>query len=243
MAKDLALANVVVNFDEKPRCEIVCPLESCDHVSKLSLIKQKNIFAPPKFNPHNFQRHFDSQHVNKKRKYDSSSSSRLSETLLIKKTATNTLFSTMFCDISPNKHENAGSFKTFLASSSSTPIHQKSSNAQTQLFTPKTATINMLREKLSEANNKIKEREIIQPTPIESSSLSLLQTPKSVRIDELHAENIMIRHKYMDASKKLRTFCRVKPDLAGDCFDWQRNKDGTGLQICMMNALKQFSRF
>lgn len=54
----------MVNLEGKPKCEIFCPFAGCD--SKLSTVKQLN--GSTKFNSYNFERHFLSQHVTRKRK-------------------------------------------------------------------------------------------------------------------------------------------------------------------------------
>lgn len=60
---NMLLSNVVINMSEQPKCEIICPVESCGVVSKLSSIQQSNPFVQPKFNIYNFERHFVNQHV------------------------------------------------------------------------------------------------------------------------------------------------------------------------------------
>lgn len=163
----------------------------------------------------------------------------------MKKTTSDTVLDEVSCDVS-SIHQNANlqSVNSFLSASSSTPIHQKSSNKQSQLMTPKTANIFMLQEKLAKANDRIHELEIVQ-TNISSSSLSLPFTPKSARIEmltgdliatkkitsQLHKENISWRHKFMDTRGKMRTFCRIKPQETGDRFEWQCND--TNIQICI----------
>lgn len=243
MAPNLILSNVMVIFDRKASCEIACPFYSCKYMTKLSSIKQANLFALPKFNTYNFERHINTQHVNKKRKNDGEKKTPL------KRLATDTTLGTFYCDISPNRHDNTDSSKYFACS---TPLRQKSSTDQPELMTPKTAEILMLKKELSDANNKINVLKNIHPTTYASastSSLRLSMTPRSVRLEklscdllvtekitgELHEENIMLRHKFMDASGKIRTFCRIKPELSGNCFNWQRSKDGENIQICMKN--------
>lgn len=111
-------------------------------------------------------------------------------------------------------------------------------------MTPKTANIFSLKTELAKANDRIHELKCIQ-TSSSSSTLSLTITPKSAKIDklsadliarekmssQLHTENILLRHKCMDARGKIRTFCRIKPDETGDFFEWQSNE--TNIQICM----------
>lgn len=58
----------MVDLNGKPKCEIICPVENCEHLSKISIISQTNLSAPPKFNPFNFERHYKTQHVIKNRR-------------------------------------------------------------------------------------------------------------------------------------------------------------------------------
>lgn len=62
VANNLLLSNVVIdlNCGLKPSCEIVCPFLGCKIVPKLSLVRS---YGPPKFNPYNFERHYQSQHL------------------------------------------------------------------------------------------------------------------------------------------------------------------------------------
>lgn len=62
------LSNVVIDLSAKPKCEIICPLDGCDNISKLSSIRQTNPFGQPKFNPFNFERHYAKHCVAAKRK-------------------------------------------------------------------------------------------------------------------------------------------------------------------------------
>lgn len=238
VAPNLILSNVLVNFNGKVSCEIICP--SCKFLTKLSAIKQVNTFAPPKFNTYNFVRHINTQHVNKKRKSDEE------EKTLPKISSYSTVYSTMDCDISPKRQENVSSFQQRFIQSSSTPLGQKSSTDLSQIMTPKTSTIFVLKNKLTEANNKIKVLENSVPTTSASTSLSSLSsTPKSARIEKLsddllvaektagkfREENWSLRHKFMDLFGNIRTVCRIKPDTTSDCFDWTCSNEGTNTNI------------
>lgn len=230
VASNLSLANIMVDLDAKSICEIICPFALCNQLTKLSLIKQANPFAPPKFNTYNFERHIitlHAAHPNKKRKRDENQMAFVDETTL----------GSVGCDISQ--------IENYSSINSSTPIRKEPEN---QLLTPKTENIRQLQMKLSMANQKIEELEKnVSQTPSSSASASL--TPKSARIEELlsdlsfsgkitgklREENICLRHKVLDVSGKIRTICRIKPDTTGDCFDLCYSSDGTNIEICKFN--------
>lgn len=236
VATNLVLSNVLLNFDGKPKCEIVCPFDSCQDSTKLSLIKQASLFAPPKFNTHNFERHINTKHLNRKRRCDEE------KNIPKKKLMDSTQFDIIDCDIS-TRTENASGL--IVGTFCSTPIRQKFPKDQSQLVTPKTLKIVMLGEQLSTANNKIKELENNQTTKNATTSLSGPNiTPKSARIDKLsddlmvskevasklREENFLLRYKYTDALSRIQTACRIKPDTSNDSFAWSCS-DGNGLFI------------
>lgn len=64
---NLDISDVLVELGAKPKCSIVCPFEKCVKVSQLSLIPQVDAQAPPKFNPSNFERHIQTQHIRKRK--------------------------------------------------------------------------------------------------------------------------------------------------------------------------------
>lgn len=221
----------MVDLNSNPKCEVICPYESCKFVIKLGLIKQVNLNAPLKFNTFNFERHINNQHVNKKRKSHEENISPVK-----KATRNETLLDTLPCDISENLTNNQDSCLTFSNPLHfSTPVHSP--------ITPKTKNIQNLRKELSVAIEKIKELE--NNSSIQSICASSM-TPKAARIEKLstdlrvverkakqfQSENIMIRHKLMDAYGKIRTICRVKPEST-ECFIWQRSEDGSIIELSM----------
>lgn len=247
----------MVNLDGKPCCEIICPFDFCRQSLSLGITKQTNPFARPKFNPNNFERHIKTQHENKKRKIEEEPS------LSVKRSPNVTILESMSCEISSiNGRERYPSFYSFLSAPSSTPVRQNlgTLSKQSQVMTPKTTKICMLKEQLNEANDKIRQLETIQSGASSSSSSSVsvppsslnLQcaTPKSARIeklqsdldekgkitDQLHKENIALKHKLMDSRGTIRTFIRIKPDVdaTGNCFDWRCN--GPNIEIASVNC-------
>lgn len=244
VAPNLILSNVLVELSGKAKCEIICPFDSCKDVPKLSLIKQFDTFAPPKFNVFNFERHINTQHLNKKRKREESPMKTASRSFDISQNQNEihdtTTLSPVDCEISrENIQEKArDAFKPDSASTS-TPIRQSLSTDHSEM-TPKTEKISHLTEQLCMAKDKIKALENSAPTVPAMSSLNVLMTPKSARIEELSndlsvagkktnkllEENILLRHRYMDATGKVRTVCRIKPDTSGDCFDWRCSAGG-----------------
>lgn len=68
MAAQLNIDDVLVDLSGNVKCQVICPFSECGHVSKLGVLKQSNELALTKFNAFNFERHFQSQHMNKKRK-------------------------------------------------------------------------------------------------------------------------------------------------------------------------------
>lgn len=208
---------MLLSFDGKPKCEIVCPFDSCQDSTKLNLIKQASLFAPLKLNTHNFERHINTKHLNRKRKCDEEKKTPK------KKLVDNTQFDIIDCDIS-TRTENASGL--ILGTFSSTPIRQKFLKDQSQFVTPKTLKIVMLGEQLSTENNIFKELENNQTTKNATTSLSgPTITPKSARIDKLsdglivskevasklRKENFLLRYKYTDALSRIQTTCRIKP--------------------------------
>lgn len=249
IATNLSLSNVMVDLNGKARCEIICPVDSCKHLTKLSLIKQVNPLAPPKFNVYNFERHFNGQHLNK-RKIDEVITNQsvvgcgISQKKHVAEIHDKTTLHQLDCDISQNKNESE-THDLFQPreTSTSTPLRHRLSGAHS-CMTPKTTNILQLRNELSLANEKIKSLE--NGVPITSSSSTAL-TPKSIRIEKLSSdlsiaekmtsklreENILLRHKCLDVSGKIRTVCRIKPNVSGDCFDWCRS--GDNIEICKWN--------
>lgn len=224
-----------------PICEVACPFDSCSDAAKLAAMKQTDFSAPPKFNPFNFKRHVTKQHLNRKRKsreetfaYGADSNVYLPPKRL---TFAETVLDVVDCDQSVEKTDSFREFQDQTAISS-TPIHPP--------VTPKTSTILKLQNELNRANEIIKAMKTVTSTTTVSSSAT---TPKSARIeklstdlsvvkkmaDEFKNENIMLRHKCMDASGKIQTFCRVNHNFSGDCFKWNRTTDGSQLRLCMFH--------
>lgn len=192
-------------------CEIICRIGSCDNVPvKLSSTKQKNEYALPKFNVFNFERHIQTQHLNKKRKQTTSLG-----------------FST------PVKRMTHSTPK--FGSPNVSSLHRPCDD-----MTPKTATVHQLKTELSSAHNLIKELQMSgaqNPSEKENYNASAL-TPKTERIQELKRElngmkeeNIILRHKWMEERSYIHTFCRIKPSLSDDTFSWERSKDGTSIKL------------
>lgn len=260
VAPNLLLSNVLVNLNGKASCEIICPIDLCKDVTKLSLIKQVKPFAQPKFNTHNFERHVISQHLKKKRKREEETPVKIvtKHKNQVGNIHDETILNSIDCDISLKENENEN--RTLFRPArffSSTPIRPQILAGHLQT-TPKTANIIQLRKELLIANEKIKELEKNVPiatTPTPSSGASM--TPKTARIEKLcmdlsmaakmssktHEENIWLRHKCMDASGQIRTVCRIKPDTSGDCFDWRCSNDRTNIQICKYDNSKKYICF
>lgn len=57
----------MVDLTGKPTCEVICPFDHCRKSLTLSITQQSNLYAPPKFNPYNFERHIEN-HLKGKRK-------------------------------------------------------------------------------------------------------------------------------------------------------------------------------
>lgn len=213
----MQLSDVLVNLDGKPTCEIMCPFQSCYETKKLSLSKQSNLLAPPKFNSFNFERHIKEQHLNKKRKAQTS----LDLCTPLKQGPRQTQY------LTPIDHRH----------------HTKSNvvpSTRTE-NTPKTIRLIQLESELERAGKKIKALEKTNSATVESSSnLNVdvdTMTPKTVRIlklendvIELKNENLVL-HQMNLGKGKFQTFCRIKPETAKDCFAWQRSEDGTRLKL------------
>lgn len=166
------VSSVMVDLSGKPKCEIICPFENCVHVSKLSTTRQTELSAAPKFNTFNFERHFQTQHVNKKRKPFDNITNHLDET--------------------PAKLINLkGPAEPAMASTSL---------------------------QNSDGDSYVKNMED-----------KMLKQQKT--ICQLEIENIVLRHKLMDIRGKIRAFCRIKPNMGTNCFQWERNEDGTILKL------------
>lgn len=201
--------NVMVDLNEKPICEIICPFDSCKDVSKLSLIKQANPFARPKFNTWNFERHINTQHLNKKRKRnedatignDINKKSKSEANEFVKnadqepidsgnskneKGATvndKTVLESTDCDISRNESQTK-TIDMFHLAPSSTPVKQIS--AGDSFLTPKTASISQLKKDLALANEQIIELKGSFPAEVATTSPSnICMTPKTVKIEKL----------------------------------------------------------
>lgn len=225
----------MVDISNKPTCEVICPFDHCRDVLKLASIKQIDLSAPPKFNSFNFQRHVTTKHFNKKRK-----SSDENKTPMKRFVLNETVTESTDCEISQGR-ASSDEFQ-FRAATCSTPLES--------VLTPKSSIILKLRKDLSNANEMIKAFKIDPSTSENSNAM----TPKSIRIDklstnlsvaekknsELQEENIILRHKYMDASGTIRTICRIKPHFSGEAVKWERSKDGTNLQLCMYKMLHCF---
>lgn len=249
VAPNLLLSNVMVDLNGKAKCEIICPVDSCKYLTKLSLIKQVNPLAPPKFNVFNFERHFNGQHLNK-RKRDEVTTDQADDCAIFQKKHVaeihgKTTLNQIDCDISQEKNE-CETRDVFEPKeiSTSTPLRQRLTGDRSCL-TPKTQNILQLQKELSLANEKIKTLEDgVSTTAKSDSSLSTANTPKSIRIeklsrdlsitgkisDKLREENILLRHKCMDASGKIRTVCRIKPHISEESFEWCCSSDK--IQIC-----------
>lgn len=107
----------MVDLNEKPQCEVICPFESCRYVTKLSLIKHFDLHAPLKFNTFNFERHINTQHVVKKRKAGGENKTPVKEKGRISNDETQ--LDSMDCDISQHK----ASFNGFRAHATSFQRH------------------------------------------------------------------------------------------------------------------------
>lgn len=206
-----------MNLDGKPVCEIICRFGSCKNSSvKLSLIKQQNEFAPPKFNTFNYERHVKS-HEERKRKHDESFSF----------------------------HTPA---KKIIHSTPFVPYSNTSTVLGPLGMTPKTVAVHQLKKELDSANDLIKELQTsgAQILSAKQQVNSDEMTPKTLRISELKhdlvvmkEENFMLRHKWMNERSHIQTFCRIKPQLSGDVFSWERSGDGTSIKLRMLFVIWQ----
>lgn len=170
----------MIDLSGKPKCEIICPFEDCSNLSKLSVVRQMDLAAAPKFNTYNFERHFQTQHLNKKRK--------------------------AFDDLTNHSGETEPKISKSLF--------------ETQVLTePQCVSIIT-----STPNDSRQESQCGEST--EQKLVTMQQ-----ELYQMQEENIVLRHKLMDYRGTIRAFCRIKPDLTGDCFNWQRSKDGTILNL------------
>lgn len=147
------------------------------NVSKLSTTRQVDVAAVPKFNIFNFERHFQTQHIVRKRK--------------------------PFVDITNHGTETPSKLakNLFVNSKSQSP--------------PMTST-----SKQSVASHTQYDIQL------EAEVIKQQET-----IHQLNQENILLRHKVMDVRGTVRVFCRIKPDMGLDCFQWNRSRDGTVLKL------------
>lgn len=178
----------MVDLNGKPKCEILCPYENCSNVSKLSTIGQKDLTAAPKFNTFNFERHFQTQHVNKKRKPLDDITNRTDET--------------------PSKCTKDTFERN--APPQGPPMTSTSTHASVAV------TADLIKVERLE-NEMIKQQTTIR---------------------HLQSENILLRHKMMDFRGTIRTFCRIKPDMGLDCFQWERSIDGNILKMDTTDRFK-----
>lgn len=203
--------NVMVDLNGKPICEIICPFDSCKDVSKLSLIKQANPFAPPKFNTWNFERHINTQHLNKKRKGNEDATiendinthkksksggnvfvGNVDQQQIDYGNSSNgkgdifndkTVLGPTDCDISGGESQTK-TLDLFHLAPSSTPVKQIS--AGDSFLTPKSARISQLKKDLALANDQIKELKGSFPAVVATkSSSNISMTPKTVKIEKL----------------------------------------------------------
>lgn len=182
----MVLSDVMVDLSDKPKCEVICPFENCANVSKLSATKHTDLFAPPKFNPFNFERHFRTKHVGKKRAPFGDISNLASSTP--KKSCTS---------VRSQQHIEVNS----LGMNTNTPsTHQVQEICMT---TATIATSSSDATKLNELQNKIQELEeenalLLQQQNWPQPSTSLVATLENkillheIRVKELENENILL---------------------------------------------------
>lgn len=145
------------------------------------------------------------------------------------------------CDISHEKINSKTREVFNPGNASSTPLRQRLSTDHS-LRTPITTKMLRLEKELCMANEKIKSLENSHPKIAPESSSNVSVTPKSARIqklaidlsaagemtNKLREQNILLRHKYLDISEKIRTVCRIKPNSSSECecFEWSCSDDG-----------------
>lgn len=215
----------------------MCPFENCSHVSKLSLIKQNDLFALPKFNRYNFERHFTGQHLVKKRKPFDDVSNRICE--------------------APEKSRKTS---TVVFDSDGTQQIQQIYVAQTKIG----SQYNLDDEILSQENSGNLDDEILSQILAQKEKIDKLEAENSVlrqqqqhksstqnlgledenssheieiqtlknRNEILQQQLITQHHKYMDLRGTIRTVCRIKPDNGQPCYLWDINDDKNVLQLC-----------
>lgn len=243
------ISHVLVNLDSKPKCEVICPHPKCNHVSKLAPVAQVVFPAPPKFNTHNFERHFKTQHVNKKRRalqnitnaremsddvsgfYSPNLSIELfsSENVLMERRQNMKFTSTpkRVCVRSITSHTQSsvsGSDDTEL-------VQMKNRNDELEI------QLENYREEIRELNSKYTQKvsdfESLQKQQPSADVIQLTNKIGALQNENamLYQQQIVLRHKMMDMRGTVRGFLRLKPVANQPQIEWSVGVDKTNLKF------------
>lgn len=249
----------MVDLESKPKREVMCPY--CECITKLSLVKQVLPTAIPKFNTFNFDRHVKNQHLTRKRRALTDLSHVFKNQSPIAISGISTLNT-----IQKTTHTNSSTVSMSSVRRTLSFENRNISLNLSKVSSPKTTRMMTLQSDLDEAQCKIKDLEAevskfkiamaSSPTVLDDSQHQIRHTDEAQKkIESLEAtlqnqstivhalivENILLRHKVMDASNNVRVFCRIKPSTDNECFNWERSDDA--MQLKIGKILKLFMRF
>lgn len=264
VVEQLKIAHIIVNLDSDPKCGIICPLQTCNQVSKLSLVKQVDFSAPPKFNTFNFERHFKTQHVNKKRRalenitnvrdmYDFGDDD---PNVSIEFFSTEKVFIERNQSVtSTPKQKGLARSITSTIQTSGLSCQSHTDDKQEQIKYPNAEHEIQLEEyrlkihELTEDNSqKKKDFELLQEQQQQQLAEMLRwQCEVSKRDEELRAlenknavllqQQISLRHKIMDTRGTIRAICRLKLENDQPGFEWNVSDDKNHLKFSKQSKI------
>lgn len=177
----------------------------CSKVSQLAIMPQLDSAAVPKFNPSNFERHYQTQHVRKRKALSDLTNGCVELQPTLDKSDSQT-------PLDPKMTKPGASSQTPIEPSR--VIGNSTQNTNFDDFNLITSTPNKVNDSLS--NDELEKQMDYQHSTIR----------------QLEMENIILRHKVMDVRESIRVFCRIKPAVGLDCFKFEQSKDGTLLKLC-----------
>lgn len=227
MATQLVLDNVDVVLSDKPKCKVTCPFTNCVHISTLSVLRQSDFRAPTKFNTFNFERHYRSQHVNKKRMALEDITNNDSGDEMRQQRNTN--------DAIMEKEREDCQKKIALLEKENSELKQ---NQLQQNQQEQTSTTHDLKSENEELRSKISmlqnENSILQDQQQQlQCEVNQVASNQELgkKIHDLLYENMFLRHELMDFRKTIRAVCRIKPEAGQQCYRAQHGDDRKSLKL------------
>lgn len=223
MAAQLNIDDVLVDLSGNVRCQVICPFSECGHVSKLGVLKQSNELALTKFNAFNFERHFQSQHMNKKRK--------------------------VFDDITNTNHNGESDdglenqirvcrekIQLLEEENSELKRKQKSQSSTSHDFQNDNETLrstnSQLQNEISLLGNQQPQQNMTATTSDQIVKLEEEICKLKSTAHDLINENISLRHEVMDVHGTIRAVCRIKPGNYQQCYQIEISDDWKSLKLC-----------